>query len=494
MARIIGVVMNHPEWALAHKTKGTELRCIRGKYYLYQVSSTWDKNKKRAVKKTGKCLGSISESDGLKPSKTSFKDSIKDIIVDPKIFGAYHLFELISNEWFLPLKKYFPTYYKQIICMAYTRLFKQSPIKNMSFFYEQSFYSQIYKGLPFSDKTITNIIHDIGLNQSLVEAYMNEFIDDKGLVLIDATPIFSKSTNIHEARLGYNNKKQWDTQLNLLYLYSQDSSLPLFFKLSPGDVREVKNLELVLSSSKLKNVILVGDKGFTSYLNMEIINSKNINFILPLRRNSSFIDYSGMNAGKNSMESFFKFKDRYIWYKTKELENKRRVIVFLDDQLKNSEENDYLDRVEKYPNEYSMSEFWNKNNSMGTISTIDNVCDKTPKEIYQTYKSRCEIEQLFDVFKNELDADKTYMHSIEALRGIMFINHLAIIAYYKVYNMLKSSNMLDKFSVKDILEHLYHINAVCLEDNWKVQPISNKTATLLKKLNLTLPITWMRES
>ena len=27
----------HPEWALAHKRKGTELRLLKGKYYLYQV-------------------------------------------------------------------------------------------------------------------------------------------------------------------------------------------------------------------------------------------------------------------------------------------------------------------------------------------------------------------------------------------------------------------------------------------------------------------------
>ena len=59
--------MAHPEWALKFKQKGTELRCIRGKYYLYKVSSVWDKEKKRARKISGEMIGAINETDGLIP-------------------------------------------------------------------------------------------------------------------------------------------------------------------------------------------------------------------------------------------------------------------------------------------------------------------------------------------------------------------------------------------------------------------------------------------
>ncbi|MBE0573842.1 transposase [Candidatus Dojkabacteria bacterium] len=486
--------MEHPDWALVHKRKGTELRCIRGKYYLYEITSVWDKQRKRAVKKTGKCLGTISEKDGFKTSKSRLTETVKDISVNPKVFGSFSLFKDIAKPWEVHLKKYFPNSWKQILCMAYTRLFKKSPIKNMPFFYEQSFYHEYYNGLAFSDKTISSILRDIGLNQSIVEQFMREFIPEDNLILIDATPIFSKSQNIHESRFGYNNKKQWDTQVNLLYLYSRDTSLPLFFKLSPGDIREVKTLELALLAAGIKNAIIVGDKGFTSRLNLEIIECNDLSYILPLKRNDSLIDYSDINIGKTSMKSFFKFKNRYIWYITRTLDNNRRVTIFLDDQLRVAEEHDYLDRIEKYPDNYSLETFHSKQSSMGTISTIDNLPDKSPKEIYQIYKSRCEIEQLFDIFKNGLEADKTYMHSMESLRGWMFINHLALIAYYKIYILLQTSSLLDKFSVNDILEILYHISMVFVGNQWKLQTISMKTEKLLKKIDLNLPITWNAES
>ena len=55
----------HPEWALACKRKGTELRLLKGKYYLYEATSKWNPEKKRSIKITGKYLGRITEAEGL---------------------------------------------------------------------------------------------------------------------------------------------------------------------------------------------------------------------------------------------------------------------------------------------------------------------------------------------------------------------------------------------------------------------------------------------
>jgi hypothetical protein len=61
----------HPDWALAHKRKGTELRCIQRNYYLYEATDKWNFKKKRSVKITAKLLGKITKSDGLDQKKHS---------------------------------------------------------------------------------------------------------------------------------------------------------------------------------------------------------------------------------------------------------------------------------------------------------------------------------------------------------------------------------------------------------------------------------------
>ena len=59
----------HPEWALACKRKGTELRLLKGKYYLYQITSKWNPEKKRSIKITEKFLGRITEEEGFVESE-----------------------------------------------------------------------------------------------------------------------------------------------------------------------------------------------------------------------------------------------------------------------------------------------------------------------------------------------------------------------------------------------------------------------------------------
>lgn len=65
--------MSYPEWASKFKTKNTELRLKYGKYYLYNITSKWNPEKKRAQKITLGLVGIITEKDGLIPKGMSRK-------------------------------------------------------------------------------------------------------------------------------------------------------------------------------------------------------------------------------------------------------------------------------------------------------------------------------------------------------------------------------------------------------------------------------------
>lgn len=85
---------NIPDWALKHKQKGTELRKVKNRFYLYRITSVWDPAKKRARKITGKFLGKITEQEGLvKPKHERIAEGIT-----MKEFGASRFVEKISPE------------------------------------------------------------------------------------------------------------------------------------------------------------------------------------------------------------------------------------------------------------------------------------------------------------------------------------------------------------------------------------------------------------
>ncbi len=44
---------DYPLWVLAYKDKGHEIKKIKENFYLYEVSSYYDKTKKRTIKKSG---------------------------------------------------------------------------------------------------------------------------------------------------------------------------------------------------------------------------------------------------------------------------------------------------------------------------------------------------------------------------------------------------------------------------------------------------------
>lgn len=71
-------MITHPVWALKFKTKGTELRYIKGKYYLYNVTSRRDSITKKTKKITLSYIGTISEEYGLIPSGMIKRGKIPD--------------------------------------------------------------------------------------------------------------------------------------------------------------------------------------------------------------------------------------------------------------------------------------------------------------------------------------------------------------------------------------------------------------------------------
>lgn len=479
---------NHPQWALKHKKKGTELRNIRGRYYLYEVTSKYDKEKKRARKITGKCLGSITK-DGFKPSKRNIEQDITDGSISVKSYAGYLHFKNESKKWLSQLQKSFPDIWKQIYSMAYIRLFHHSPIKRMPFYYNHCILSEEFKGLAFSDKTIGKLLNKIGQQQSSIDSFLTYFVEGSNAALIDATSVFTQTKNMYEARLGYNNKRQWDPQLNLLYLYDYKLIMPLYYRIIQGDLREISAFKLTLEQSGLKDAIIIGDKGFSSEKNIEAIRDSQLRYILPLRRNSARIDYSGFKTGtKEDMDGYFGYKKRYIWYKNIAIEQDS-LTVFLDEDLRVNEEKDYLDRISKYPEDYNQESFFDKQKRMGTLALMTNIDDIGAEGLFQTYKSRCEVEQLFDVYKNFLKADRLYVHSTESVKGWLFINHIALIVYYSIFRALKQKKLLSKISVEDVIEHLAHINKIKIKDKWILQEIPKKTDKLISSFGLDLHIT-----
>lgn len=475
---------NYPIWALDHRKPGTELRFINNTYYLYQVSAFYDPIKKKGRKKTGPLLGKITEIDGFVPSdKKTLKDKVHLSIDFSKISvreaGFTNFLNVYGKEIENKLQLFFPKYYKTIIYMAYCRLVYNSPINRMNLLISKSLLSVDDKD-GYYPKKFSDTLFEIGTHRTQCVEYMKSFVKSDEHILVDMTNMFNSSEKMYYSKEGYNSDMVFDTQINLMYIYSSKTKQPLFYKLLNGNTREVSGFKNFLIESGIHDAILIADKGFYSKANIELLEKNTLQYIIPLKRNDNLIDYSKLD---DTLNSYFQYEDRIIWMTQYEIDGVE-VKLYKDDKLRTQEQKDYLQRISSNIDGYSRDRFNAKLQQFGTFAIITNLQDHSLQDIYEKYKSRNSIELMFDGVKTILKADVSYMQKEETLNGWMFINHIALQWYYLIYNILTEQKLLSKYSVKQFITELKEHRAVLINNNWVEENMIKSTKTMLEKLKI----------
>jgi transposase len=475
----------HPRWATKFRLPGTELRLINNKYYLYEVTSKWDPDKKRAKKISGKLLGRITKEDGfIESDKARLRK--KEFAVSQlsvKEYGIVNFIDSCFGNYLTLIEKYFPDCWREIVTLAYCKLAYQSPMKNVEFHYFHSYLSEKFPKLQLTPKNITDLLRLIGGQRTRITDFFKEFGVPNDNILFDGTDLISNSRKMDITKYGKSKKGTYDSMANIMFIFSVKEQLPVYYRIMPGNIKDVKAFKLCLAESHLKDAVIIADKGFYSEENIDLLRKEKLHFIVPLKRNSSLINYNKMQYGsKQKFDGFFKFENRIIWYyKTKA--GKENIYTYLDDELKAEEIRDYLVRVESLPEDYNMDNFYTHQYRFGTISLLNNL-QKTPEQVFEDYKSRSQIETMIDALKNVIDADKSYMQNEQALEAWMFINYIVLHWYYKILQLLKSKELNSRYSPMDIIQFLKEVRKVKINDNWYNAEITRKSKDLLELIGV----------
>ncbi|MBR5713434.1 MAG: transposase [Clostridia bacterium] len=474
--------MAYPEWVEKHRRKGTNISCIRGKYYLYECTSKYDPEKKRAKKITGKYLGRITE-EGLIPPKEKKPVNVESVSV--KEYGASEAVSILGQDVFNALQKHFPNEAERLFSMAVIRLIERCPFKRIEEAYLNSFLSEKFGKLALSSGSISNFLKEFGKNREKIAAFLREFIGSSEYVLFDGTNIISNSKEMDINRLGYNSHREYDPQINLMMAFSADRHSPSYYRIVPGNVKDVTAFKQSVIESGIGNMTVIADKGFGSKENFDMLEEAGLKYIVPLRRNNGMINKDKLRLGnKNAFNGYFLYRERVIWYYSYRIENKN-ISVYLDSDLRNREEKDYAQRIAKGLEGFSNEGFMDKQFDFGTIALCSNI-DESPEKLYSLYKTRGEIETGFDFLKNLLEQDKTYLQSSYAVEAWAFINHISLMLIYSIYNRLRQANALSKYSVDDFIQHLKYIRKAKINSAWFTGEITAKTKALLRVVNMDI--------
>lgn len=458
--------MVYPDWVLKQKGKRTLIMRRDDRYYLYRVSSKWNPEKKRSQLKTEEYLGRITPDGLIEPKVKRIMHRYDQISV--KEYGSSFLLQHISGDLLEALRRYFPEW-REIFLFACIRLIHRSPMKNVEFLYRGSFLSETMEA-HLSPDVLGNILRSIGIDRRAMRDFMRDFMKDERYLAVDLTHVLSMSEGVISATLGHNSTAEFLPQIQLLFLFSLEHDMPAYFRILPGSATSVMSIRTTMDESGARRIVLVTDTGFYSVKNISSLESAKIHYVMPLKRNSRLIDYMVDQA------KHFMFQDHPIFY-SRYQSNGKAIFTFRNDFLKAEEEKDYLRRKKR--------DFANVSSRMGTVSVITNL-RVSGEIVYEMLKSRADIEQSYDTFKNTIHADRTYMRDDYQLQGWMFVNFLALIMHYRIYNLLKAKDLLKRYSPEDVIEHLQRISMLKIGDEWKISEVPKHTRELIGKLEIPI--------
>ena len=200
------------------------------------------------------------------------------------------------------------------------------------------------------------------------------------------------------------------------------------------------------------------------------LKKRHLSFIIPLRRNSSLIPDSGEFSG------VFMYDGKPVKY----WNNENDVYIFEDPVLKSEEEKDYLIRIHK--NARSKTSFNERSEYFGKLYLLSDL-KENPERIYRLYKQREYVEYTFNVYKNDLEADKSYLRDDHMLFSYMFLNLLSLYLHFQILNMIDG-----KYSVRDVLLILSRIKAYRMEKGEIMSEIPKKANDLVSTLKINLDL------
>lgn len=519
-------MIEKPDYVLAFvKPKKTEIKHIRNHWYLYECSSKYDPTTKRSRKISGKCLGVITP-NGLQETTRRLKSesqinqeiASRTVIDDVLHVGGPLFLWQRTQQLRERLKKHFPDTWQTVYVEAMLRTEWDVKFKRLQMHYESSLWVKLFPNLSFGPVENEAFLRRLGKQRNAISDFMKEDIESKNVfILFDGHRLISSSKTMEFAELGYDSKRRYKPQVNLMYIFALgvDAQYPMYYKQYIGSTPDVTAFSDILNESAVseQNCTIVADKGFASDDDFDLLASRNLNYIIPIRRGNVFAKQMyPIHADK--FEDVFNYNGRAIHAKKIESEG-FNVFIYYDAQLYANELADAVQRGEKQNNsDLKKIELENQRRvkgkgrlsdeelaalqpkaliqihsdipEMGTVSIRTNRTELNSMQVYRVYKQRQAIEEFFKTYATTMDCEASYMRDRGKLEAWLFLNHLSSMVCMDCLSDIASAGLDNKISLTDVKESLRKMTAVQMAGKWQLAPIKRSVNSIMEKIGANI--------
>jgi transposase len=156
------------------------------------------------------------------------------------------------------------------------------------------------------------------------------------------------------------------------------------------------------------------------------------------------------------------------------------IYTYEDPLLRMEEEGDYLQRIKE--GKSCKKSYAEDSKKFGKRHLLSDLKD-SPERTYMLYKKREYVEYAFNVFKNDLETDRSYLRDERILFTYLFFNFLSLNIHFRILAMKD-----DKYSVQEILIILPRIKVYSVGEDGIMREIPKESRELASEMKIDLDI------
>jgi len=274
--------------------------------------------------------------------------------------------------------------------------------------------------------------------------------------------------------------------MRLLCVIDKNTSTPLFFRYLPGNIVDVSTLKTTMSELKeygVKSKFVLMDAGYFSQENITDLYKEKINFLTRLpSSNKIYKNLVNENVlGLENSKYAHVFGERGLFIKRVKIElykNKYKAFAYiiLDPERKGRE----LSKIVSQKNDNT-----NKVNNSLKLSGVFILISSfkiDENEVVPYYYLRQQIEQVFGIFKDDLNVLPLRTHNDDTIRGYLFLMFVSLIVFLECRKVLEKA-----FTLEQALMVMRNLKCEVFKSHLIIHELTKKQKEVTKLFGIKIP-------
>lgn len=370
--------------------------------------------------------------------------------------------------------------------------------------YQSSYCRYLFPEADLSSQRISELLEQLGSEENwrlFFKAYIH-WLDQSGIdyrkIIIDSTGL---PNSIHFPLTAVSNHNgKISNEIRLIFVVEEEIGLPVFMRYVQGSIVDISTLVQTLRELEEYSIepeLTLMDAGYYSEQNTDYLMDNGVNFVCRVQSNRLTCKKM-IVENKETLErkeNLVRFGNRLLFIKKAwtNLSSKYSgwVYVCKDIARQNIEEDRLLSHREL--KSLSMDEIYNELAEDGIFVMVSTL-ELSPEELLPVYYTRQQIEQTFDLSKNDTDLMPLRIHGEETLRGhllLVFIVTVIRRQMERVLNDPKTKGLPKKgkkLTTESLFQNLGYQHAKVFSDQIIPQKANSKANFAYKIFGIKSPL------